>query len=173
MQFPEPSEKISKKAVTLWRIENGITGLIQLLVLGGLLFAYYYFNWYSWVSYILFIIIGYIILKIIFKITIYPIYLQRTWRYEIDKDHIQIKYGYFHRYHVIIPMNRVEYVNTNQGPLLRKFGLSSITIGTIASSHDILAIPVEEAKEVRNKIALLAQIEESHENNLETDDADE
>ncbi|MEI3607004.1 PH domain-containing protein [Pseudogracilibacillus sp. SE30717A] len=173
MQFPEPSEKISSKAITVWRIRDSISALIQLIILSILFFAYYYFNWYSWISVILFIIIGYIILSTIYKLTIYPVYLQRTWRYEIDKDHIQIKHGYFHKYHAIVPMSRVEYVNTNQGPLLRKFGLSSITIGTIASSHDIPALPVEKAKELRNRIVYLAQIDDSQKNSLEMDDANE
>lgn len=90
-----------------------------------------------------------------------PIYLQRTWRYEIEEQHIQIKHGLFSKHHLIIPMSKVQYVNTNQGPLLRRYGLSTITIGTIASSHEIPAITEEEATALRNRIAQLANINEA------------
>src|SRR5690625_2662365 len=154
--IPEPSQKISPKAITVWRISDAISKSVTLLILFALLFLQRYFYWYNWIAIILYILISYTILKAVYQLTIKPVYLQRTWRYEIDKNHIQLKHGFFHRHYTIIPMSRVEYVNTDQGPLLRKFGLSSVTIGTIASSHDIPAITVEEAKNLREKIVYLA-----------------
>jgi|SRR5699024_772905 len=171
--IPEPTQKISPKAITVWRISSAFSAMITLIVLLSLLFASHYFDWYNWVSIVLYLLIGYVILQSIYKLAVHPVYLQRTWRYEIDEGHIQMKHGFFHRYHLIVPMSRVEYVNTNQGPLLRRFGLSSITIGTIASSHDIPAISEEVAKELREKIVYLAQIEETSNEETEMDDRHE
>lgn len=169
-EIPEPSQKISPKAITVWRISSFLSNSITLIILIIILFFKNYFDWYSWIGIFVYIVIGYVLLRNIYKLTIYPIYLQRTWRYEIDENHIQIKHGFLHKHHTIVPMTRVEYVNTNQGPLLRKFGLSSITIGTIASSHEIPAISEEEAKGVRNKIVHLAQIEKSQDHDTEMED---
>lgn len=157
--IPEPTQKISPKAITVWRIRDAFSKGITLLILGAILFATYFFHWYEWIALILYIIIAYTLLKGLYQLTIKPVYLQRTWRYEINADFIQIKSGFLYRQHIIVPMSRVEYVNTDQGPLLRRFGLASITIGTIASSHEIPALPVGEAEQLRGKIAHLAKIE--------------
>lgn len=172
-QIPEPTQKISPKAITVWRIGDAFSAFITLLILFSLLFAQHYFDWYNWIGMILYLLIGYVFLRSIYKLTIKPIYLQRTWRYEIDEDHIQMKHGFFHKYHLLVPMSRVEYVNTNQGPLLRKFGLSSVTIGTIASSHDIPAVSEKEAKVLREKIVHLAQIEKAQTVERVVEDEDE
>jgi membrane protein YdbS with pleckstrin-like domain len=39
---------------------------------------------------------------------------------------------------IIIPMKKVQYVNANQVPLLRKYRLYTITFGTTTSTHQIL-----------------------------------
>lgn len=160
LDIPDPTQPISPKAITVWRIRDAVSKGITLIILCALLFATYYFHWYDWIALILYFLIAYVVLKGIYELTIKPKYLQRTWRYDIDADFIQLKNGLLHRHHVIIPMSRVEYVNTDQGPLLRRFGLASITIGTIASSHEIPALPVAEAERLRGKIAHLAKIEQ-------------
>jgi len=62
--------------------------------------------------------------------------------------------------HKIIPMAKIEYVTTDQGPFLRKAGLYSLNIGTTASSHKIPAIPEEEALKLRSLIASYANVKE-------------
>lgn len=165
--IPEPTQKISRKAITVWRIRDSIYGLITLLILGVLIYLSFYFTWYQWIQIILGVIFVYRLLNTLFKITIYPVYLQKTWRYEIDPNYIQIKYGYFHRTHTLVPMNRIEYVNTHQGPLLRKFDLASLTFGTVTSSHDIPAISTDEAKHLREKIVQFAQLEQMNIDEIE------
>lgn len=154
-----PSKTISKKAITLWRITNSISFVISIMVLGTLLFMANYYEWFEWIKVIIYVAFAYAIIKSgIFNIFIKPIYLQKTWRYEVDEQFVQIKSGYLQRHHTIIPTSRIEYVVTDQGPLLRKFQLSQITIGTIASSHIIPALPNDEAENLKMKIAHLAQI---------------
>lgn len=159
--IPQPQQHISQHAVKVWRISNLISNGIILIVLAGILFLQKYFDWYDWIGPVLYSIIALVFLYGVYEVVIKPIYLQKTWRYEIDEQHVQIKHGLFSRHHLIVPMTKVEYVNTNQGPLLRRYGLSTITIGTIASSHEIPTIPEAEAKELRNKIAFLANINDT------------
>lgn len=175
-EINEPSQQISHKAITVWRIKDTFKHLITLLILCTLLFLYYKFSWFYWIGIILYVMISFVFLMLIYDLTVHPIYLQRTWRYDINEHIIQLKYGFFHRHHIVIPMSRVEYVNTHQGPLLRKYRLSAITIGTITSQHEIPALKEDEAKLLRNKIVSLAQIDtdQQNENNvLETNEIDE
>lgn len=166
-EINEPTQKISEKAITVWRLNHLLKNSGALIILFTLLFFYYKFTWFDWVGIILFIMIAFVILMTIYDLSIHPIYLQRTWRYDIDERVIQLKYGFFHRQHIIIPLSRIEYVNTNQGPLLRRYQLSAITIGTIASQHEIPALKEEKAITLRNKIISLAQLDHDEFDNTE------
>lgn len=156
----EPEQRISKDAIKVWRIHTIITHVILFLILTTLLFLDYYFNWISWLHPILFVVIAIAVIHAIYRIFIYPVYQQYTWRYEIDPAYIQIKSGVIVKTHIIIPMTKVQYVNTNQGPLLRKYKLAVLTIGTMASSHDIPALPIETAIRLRKEVAYLAKVTE-------------
>lgn len=158
-KIPEPQKKISKKAINVWRVTDFIQNLIGLIIIGGLIFSFHYFNWVHWVGIILYMLLGLVVIIMIYELTIRPVLLQKTWRYDIDENYIQLKYGFINKYSLIIPMSRVEYVNTNQGPILRHYDLSVLTIGTITSANAIPAIPVAEAQEIRELIIHLAELE--------------
>lgn len=142
----------------VWRLRDAIFSAITILVLGGLLFATYHYQWFDWVRILLLFISGLVCLQTIYKLTVHPVLLQKTWRYQVDQDYIQIRHGFFHTIHMIIPMSRVEYVNTGQGPILRKFALAKITVGTITTTLEIPVIPACEAKALRERIVHYTQI---------------
>ena len=60
----------------------------------------------------------------------------------------------------IVPMTKIQSVATNQGPLLRKYGLYNLTVETMGSSHMIPALPTVVANELRNRIAEYAKLKE-------------
>lgn len=159
----EPQQQISLSAVKVWRISDLITNIITLAILAVLLFLQSYYDWFHWIGLVLYIIIILVALNTVYEVFIEPIYRQRTWRYEINEEYIQLKHGLLHKHHLIVPMTKVQYVNTNQGPLLRRYSLSTITIGTMASSHEIPAISEKEAVTLRNRIAYLAKVNEDAE----------
>lgn len=166
-EINEPTEEISEKAITVWRIRDFLKNSGALIILFALLFLYYKFTWFYWVSIILYVMISFVILMMIYDLSIHPVYLQRTWRYDINEHVIQLKYGFFHRHHIVIPLSRVEYVNAHQGPLLRKYRLSAVTIGTITSQHEIPALKEIEANTLRDKIITLAQIESDDQQSID------
>ena len=159
-KIQEPQQRISRNAVKVWRISSMIGHLITLSILGGLVFLHNRYDWVEWVGYILFILVILVLLHAVYGIFIYPVYQQRTWRYAINEHYVQLKHGVLEKSHIIVPMTKVQYVNTNQGPILRRYKLATVTIGTMASSHEIPAIPEREAMELRNHIAFLAKITE-------------
>ncbi|MGN7312312.1 PH domain-containing protein [Alkalicoccobacillus gibsonii] len=157
----KPDQKISEKAASVWRISSAITHAITLLILGIVIFLHHYYEWVEWIGYVVYVVVAIDLLYALYKIVIYPIYMQRTWRYRVDEEYIQMKYGVIDQEHVLVPMVKVLHVSTNQGPILRRYGLSTITIGTTASSHEIPALPNEEAEDLREKIAVLAKVYEN------------
>lgn len=80
------------------------------------------------------------------------------WRYELSEDFIDISLGIVWRKRFIIPFIRVQNTDTQQGPVLRMFGLSSVTVSTAAGSHSIPGLDNESAEQLRDRAAELARI---------------
>ena len=70
------------------------------------------------------------------------------WRYEVRESEIELQHGLFIVKRTLIPMVRVQHVDTSQGPILRKYNLAGITISTAATNHTIPALVMEEADEL-------------------------
>lgn len=162
-----PTQKLPKDMIKVWVIKATISNAIFLLLLLGLFFSReFMFNfefieaekWFKPLLIALFILL---IMNGLYSIIIKPFLLQKTWRYDISENYIQLKYGLLVKHLDLIPMSRVEYVNTNQGPILRLFSLSQITIGTISFAHQIPAVSFEDAKRIRELIIHLAKLEEA------------
>ncbi len=80
------------------------------------------------------------------------------WRFDIGDDEIDICKGIWWRKRLIIPLIRVQNVETGQGPILRANGLASITVSTAAGDHEIPGLAVAEAEAVRDQVAVLARM---------------
>ena len=71
-----------------------------------------------------------------------------------------MQHGVFVIERTLVPMVRVQHVDTTQGPLLRKYQLATIYISTAATRHEIPAIDLQEAEELRHSISALARVAE-------------
>jgi uncharacterized protein len=160
INIEEPKERISADVVKVWRISNSLEHVSALIVLAILILCANKFGWYEWIGIVLYIAAGVYFLYAIFSIFIQPAYIQATWRYQIDQQFIQLKHGKWQIKHTLIPMEKVEYVRTEQGPVMRKYGLFNIEIGTTTSNHVIPAIPSHEALELKALIATYAKIKD-------------
>lgn len=161
LNIEEPTEKISTDAVKMWRISNSLGHLLAFILIAVLVVCSIKFGWFEWINIVLYIIGGLAILSALFSIVIEPIYLQRTWRYQIDHQFVQLKHGKWQVKHTLIPMEKVEYVRSEQGPIMRMFDLYTIEVGTTTSSHFIPGIPSEEAKQLKAQIASYAKIQDT------------
>ncbi|APJ09895.1 PH domain-containing protein [Bacillus safensis] len=153
----QPQRQISLNGLKVWRLQNGIISLIFLLIIIGVFVASYYFQWPYWIGAIL---SGLWVLQVIFGIWLIPKIRHHIWRYEVFENEIEIQHGLIRVTRVIVPMVRVQHVDTSQGPLLRRYRLASVQISTAATVHDIPALELEEADELRDYISRLARVTE-------------
>ena len=93
----------------------------------------------------------------VFLVVLPPIRYVR-WRYELHDDYLDIAKGIIWRKRYIIPFIRVQNTDTRQGPILRAFGLSSVTVATAAGEHVIPGLANDVADQVRDRAAELARI---------------
>ena len=97
------------------------------------------------------------VLLVVFLVVLPPIRYVR-WRYELHDDYLDIAKGIIWRKRYIIPFIRVQNTDTRQGPILRAFGLSSVTVATAAGEHVIPGLANDIADQVRDRAAELARI---------------
>ncbi|MDV6378510.1 PH domain-containing protein [Sporosarcina sp. GW1-11] len=149
------ANQISRKGLSVWRVYGSILSLIVLAVGIGLGFLAYYFEWPIWIS----IVVGvFVVLHAFFSIYLFPKVRWERWRYEVREAEIELQHGLFIVNRTLIPMVRVQHVDMAEGPILRKYGLASITISTAATNHSIPALVTEEADELRNRISMFARV---------------
>lgn len=80
------------------------------------------------------------------------------WYYEVDEHEIDLQSGIFIITRTLVPVKRVQHVDTRQGPILRSYGLADVTISTAATTHRIPALDEETADTVRDQISKFARL---------------
>ena len=79
----------------------------------------------------------------------------RRWRYEIRPDEVDLQRGILWIGRTLVPLARIQHVDTRQGPLQRRFGLSTVVFYTAAGPNQIPELSTPVAAEVRDRIAAL------------------
>ena len=81
----------------------------------------------------------------------------RRWRYEIRDDEIDLRHGTFTVRRTLVPIRRVQHVDTEVGPIQQSVGLASVKFHTAAGATAIPALDRGEAELVRKRVAELAR----------------
>jgi len=80
----------------------------------------------------------------------------RNWRWEVHPQAVDIRHGTLTLRRTLIPIVRVQHVETSRDLLERWLGLATVKIHTAAGSHSIPLLLAADAGEVRDRIADLA-----------------
>lgn len=151
----ESEQRLDHSALKVWRLMAGIASVIIVLFILSLVVLAVRMNW-LWIFPAVASVIALIL--IVFLIVIIPSVRWNTWRYKINEQEIYLRYGILVVSQTQIPMVRVQHVDTKQGPILRRYNLATTSISTAAGFHDIPALPLEKANDLRGKIIRMAGI---------------
>ena len=149
--------KIPKKGLTVWRLYGIFNTLVLAVLAGGIYFLSIWFDWPTFIRYIAILIV------VIFATTliwIFPKLRWNHWSYEVREHEIEIQSGLFVVKRTLIPMVRVQHVDTTQGPILKKYDLANISISTAATIHVIPLLITKDADHLRGRISILARVAE-------------
>ena len=153
----QPANRISEKGLRVWRIYGTFQTLFVLILAVGVSIANYFLGSYVWV----YIVAGAVVVAVAYLlIYLFPKVRWTRWRYEVREQEIELQHGLFVVKRTLVPMVRVQHVDTEQGPILRKYDLASITISTAATNHTIPALITDEADQLRQRISVLARVAE-------------
>ena len=75
----------------------------------------------------------------------------RAMGYALTADHLLWRKGIMFREMNVIPYGRMQFVDTSQGPLARRFGMAEVKLHTAAATTDatINGLPTAEAEHLR------------------------
>lgn len=84
----------------------------------------------------------------------------RRWRWEVREHEIDLQRGVLVVRRTLIPMARVQHVETERGLIGQALGLSTVEIHTTAGSHAIPLLRDADAGTIRVRIAELARTDD-------------
>lgn len=151
-----PTTKLDIKMTSVWRIGGLISTVFAAVVLAGVM-AIFYFGagmLMPWLIIAIAILAAWFIVEVI----ILPTVRYQRWRFDVTEDDIDIYKGIFIRKRIIIPLVRVQFTDTKQGPIMRSFGLAEVTINTAGGEKTIPGLLVADADALRDKVAKLASL---------------
>jgi membrane protein YdbS with pleckstrin-like domain len=151
---PKPDQPLAKKTLKVWKIVTAMSSLLLSFFPGAYWGARLIFDLPIWPFYL---IVSFILLVAIINIFIIQKLQWSRWRYKIYENEIELMHGVFVVRRVIIPMIRVQHVDTKQGPLLRHYDLATVTVSTAATTHEIPGLTMGNADSLRDHIAQLAR----------------
>jgi uncharacterized protein len=143
---PEPSRRLSPTARWLWRAQGLIATAVALAVMGAASDAPGGALW------LLLPIVAFAI-----GVVAIPELRWSRWRYEVRDEEIDLRHGTVTITRTLIPMLRVQHVDTTRGPLDQLLGLATVVVHTAAGRTTIPGLDDDYAGRLRDQIARLAR----------------
>ncbi len=151
-----PRERIDQRALKAWFFSGLFWGLaVMIIPVAYLILVHIMLDLppvFGWLA------IGATVIFTLFAAVIIPRLKMYYWRYEIHDHEIDIQHGIIIIRRTLIPMIRIQHVDTEHGPVMRFFGLATLRISTAATDHRIPALSQEKAAELRGEISALARV---------------
>jgi len=85
-------------------------------------------------------------------------YRYRYFRYELTEREVIFQKGFIFRSITYVPFSRIQHIETEQGPLLRRENLMELVIHTAATNHHIAGLSILEAQAIKQNV--LVKVEE-------------
>ena len=151
----EPAERLDPRAKTLWRI-TGALGALPLLVVGAFISSSLLRVVEAPVPLGVLPFLAALVLFVALA-GVLPDLRWRRWRYEIRAEEVDLQRGIFWVSRTLVPLARIQHVDTQSGPLQRRFGLATVVFYTAAGANQIPELSAPVAAEVRDRISELTR----------------
>jgi uncharacterized protein len=149
--MPEPQQRLPAAALVYWRVSLGLWALLAVLIAAGLEQPADEAGISGWVLVTVAAVGGVVVTAVV------PRVRWRRWRYEIRENEIDLRTGLWTVRRTLVPIRRVQHVDTEAGVLQNMFGLASVSFHTAAGATEIPALTREEAEAVRGRVAELTR----------------
>ena len=149
--LPEPQQRLPEAAVGLWRLVLGLWCAGLLVAAIALAPGADQLGLPLWLAPVLVVVVG------AAAVVVVPRLRWRRWRYDIRDDEIDLRAGLWTIRRTLVPIRRVQHVDTETSLLQNFFDLATVTFHTAAGATEIPALERAEAERVRSRVAELAR----------------
>jgi len=149
--LPEPQQRLPEAAIGLWRLVLGLWSFGIFVVSLVLMPVADRIGIPIWLAPLLVAMAG------VAAVAFIPRVRWRRWRYEVREDEIDLRAGLWTIRRTLVPIRRVQHVDTESGLLQTFYDLATVRFYTAAGSSEIPALRRDEAERVRGRIAELAR----------------
>jgi hypothetical protein len=146
---PEPSRRLAPAARWLWRLEG--CGVAAAGLIAATLLARAVGGWVGTAGWVAAAAVAF------GAIVVVPELRWRRWRWEVGERDVEIRRGALTVTRTLVPLRRVQHVDTRQGVLARALGLADVVLHTAAGENRIPALREPEAGAIRDRIAALTR----------------
>lgn len=150
-----PSHRLDPRMLRVWCISD-IIGIVVVAVLAVV--AWFVVRHLDGDVFWVYLVAGVIELVCVGDLLISPRIEYATWRYDVTPTDVDLYHGVFTKKRVLVPLVRVQHVQTRQGPILRAHGLATVTISTAGESFEIPGLAEADAAALRDRVAELARL---------------
>ncbi len=153
----QPLRTLDSRAVSVWRVTSGAFALFGLAIFLVILVVLHQTETVANVPVLSVLFLGALLVAGL-AAWFGPLIEWNHWRYDIRDDEVDLQSGILTITRTLIPISRVQHVDTRQGPIERWFGLATIVVHTAAGNREIPGLAITEAEPIRSRIAALANI---------------
>ena len=153
MEFP--SRRLDPRMLRVWYASS--LALVAGTVAAGIVAALAV-RWFEGPVFVPLVIMAALVVIELVDMAISPRVEYATWRFEVTPTDVDLYHGVFVKKRVIVPLVRVQHVETKQGPFLKANGLAAVRISTAGESFEIPGLEADDANTLRDRVAELARI---------------
>ena len=154
---PPPAHTLSDKAIAAWRLDGARASVFQgVFVVGLLAVTLRDVGLVALVAGVELVVVAALL------VLVAPRMYARTWRYEVDEHELYLQRGWLTITRHVLPLVRIQNVDTVQGPIDKLFGLSSVTLSTAGGTATIPHLDEAVAEAVRARIDERARAARAH-----------
>jgi len=144
-------KQMHKSSIKVMRIG----AFIQVMIFAFIIAIFYCVTWYFAlpISNVVFIVlVALLLLDIVWYIVSKPILVYRANHYDIADDEIVLLTGIWNKEELIVPYVKIQNVETEQGPVMKRYQLKSLTVHTAENGLSIQLIHEDEASILKTLI---------------------
>jgi membrane protein YdbS with pleckstrin-like domain len=151
LELREPSQRVSPRARSMWRVGAAFEGAITLGVLLVVAYVWEPFHVPWWVTVL-------VALVMVAYVVVVPAWKYAVHRWEVTDTAVYTQTGWWTRERRIAPLSRIQTVDYSEGALQRLFGLASVTVTTAsaAGALEIAALDRQLARQLSEDLTVKA-----------------
>ena len=147
---PVPQERLSPAVRSLWRLRLLRTAGVALAI--GMVLRGPLDGGLEQAAWLVPVVAGAVAVAVV------PGLRYRRWRFDVEAEQIDLRHGGLSVRRTLVPMRRVQHVDTDATPLAQLLGLATVTVHTAGGAVAIPGLETTRAWAVQRRIADLARL---------------